>query len=293
MMPQYPVYIPSKGRADSRLTMKVLDRMRVPYRVVVEEQELEAYAAVIDRSRLLVLDPAYKRAYDCCDEFGLLKSTGSGPARNFIWDHAVSEGHAWHWIMDDNIRSFVRLNRGQLRYLGDGTGFRVIEDFCARYLNVAMAGLHYKFFISASHRHKPYKLNTRIYSCNLIRNDVPYRWRARYNEDTDLSLRMLKDGWCTVLFACFLQWKTATQVLKGGNTDEIYKGGDTLPKSRMLVKLHPDVARLVMRYGRAHHHVDYRGFTHALVRRPDAVVRVGVNDYGLREVPRARRIQNG
>jgi len=28
----------------------------------------------------------------------------------------------------------------------------------------------------------------------LIRNDIPYRWRAKYNEDTDLSLRVLKDG---------------------------------------------------------------------------------------------------
>jgi len=44
----------------------------------------------------------------------------------------------------------------------------------------------------------------------LIRNDVPYRWRGRYNEDTDLSLRMLKDRWCTIQFNAFLQGKAAT-----------------------------------------------------------------------------------
>ena len=62
----------------------------------------------------------------------------------------------------------------------------------------------------------PFTLNTRIYSCNLIKNSVRFRWRGRYNEDTDLSLRMLKAGLCTDLFNAFLQDKETTLTMRGG-----------------------------------------------------------------------------
>lgn len=111
-------------------------------------------------------------------------------------------------------------------------------------------------------------MNTRIYSCNLIRNDTPYRWRGRYNEDTDISLRMLKDGWCTVQFNAFLQEKIKTQTLKGGNTGEFYAKEGTGPKSEMQVAMHPDVSRIVYKFGRIHHQVDYTWFkNHKLIRK--------------------------
>jgi hypothetical protein len=283
--PRFPVYIPSKGRADTRMTMKALERMRVPYRVVVEAQEHAAYAAVIDPSHLLVLDPAYQLNYETCDSFGLTKPVGSGAARNFIWDHAVSEGHAWHWIMDDNIQYFSRTNHNMKIPVSDGTIFRCMEDFCLRYLNVAMAGPHYEMFLSRKERVPPFVANTRIYSCNLIRNDVPFRWRGRLNEDTELSLRMLKAGWCTILFNAFLQKKMVTQKVRGGNTDAFYAKDGTLPKAQMLAALHPDVTEIVWRFNRWHHYVDYRPFRkNKLIRRPDVAVPEGVNDYGMRRV---------
>ena len=55
---------------------------------------------------------------------------------------------------------------------------------------------------------------------------MQYGWRGRYNEDTDLSLRALKDGWCTVLFNAFLIGKVTTMRMKGGNTDNVYTDGD-------------------------------------------------------------------
>lgn len=45
----------------------------------------------------------------------------------------------------------------------------------------------------------------------------------RPNEDTDLSFRALKDGYCTILFNAFLCDKAQTMTMKGGNTDELYK----------------------------------------------------------------------
>jgi len=285
MLPSHPVYIVSKGRADSRLTSKALERMGVPYRIVVEEQERDAYTAVIDPAKILVLDPAYQRDYDTCDDLGDTKSKGPGPARNFVWDHAVDSGSPWHWVLDDNIRSFYRLHDNRKVQVWNPSYFCAMEDFTSRYENVAMAGPHYQTFRPKLAPCPPFVANTRIYSCNLIRNDAPFRWRGRYNEDTDLSLRMLKAGYCTVLFNAFLQDKSPTQELTGGNTDEFYAVEGTLAKSQMQVALHPDVSRLVWRFNRWHHHVDYRRFkANRLIRKPGLVIPEGTNEYGMKLV---------
>jgi hypothetical protein len=274
--PQFPLYIPSKSRADSRKTVLTLERMNVPFHVVIEEQQYADYAAVIDPAKLLILDPAYQRNYDTFDDLGLTKSVGPGAARNFIWDHSIAAGYAWHWVMDDNINGFFRLHENRKILCGDGTPFRAMEDFCLRYENVAMAGPNYFMFAPRKFKMPPFITNTRIYSCNLIRNDVPFRWRGRYNEDTDLSLRMLKAGWCTIQFNAFLQKKLNTQQVKGGNTEAFYAGEGTYPKSKMQVDMHPDVSRMVWKFGRCHHHVDYRPFRKNKLRlRPDAVIPAG------------------
>jgi hypothetical protein len=285
MNPKHPVYIVSKGRWESRLTSKSFEAMQVPYFIVVEEQEYEKYASVIAPEKILILDKQYLRDYDTCDKLGDSLGVGPGAARNFCWEHSISIGASWHWVLDDNIDGFCRLNRNERHEVTSGTIFRIAEDFVERYENVSQAGFEYRFFAGGSRRKKPpFRLNTRIYSCILNRNDVPYRWRGRYNEDTDLSLRMLKDGWCTVLFQCFLQNKAATQTIKGGNTAEFYEKEGTLPKSQMLVDLHPDVSRLAFRYGRHHHHVDYSSFQKNQLVRKEGIFPQGINNYGMKLV---------
>jgi hypothetical protein len=259
-----------------------LDAMGVPYNVIVEAQELDAYAAVIPKDRLLVLDPNYQENYDPCDEHGRTKSTGSGPARNFAWDHAAASGAAYHWVVDDNIKGFFRLNDNLKVPVSDGTILRCMEDFVLRYKNVTMAGPNYFMFASRKAKMPPVVFNTRVFSCNLIRTGAPYRWRCRYNEDLDLSLRMLKAGWCTILFNAFLQYKLPTQTIRGGNTDALYKPEGTLPKSQMIARLHPDVARVSWRFGRWHHHVDYSRFAGNKLVCVGIDIPAGVDNYGMK-----------
>jgi hypothetical protein len=73
MNPQFPIYIVSKGRADSRMTVKVLESMGVPFHIVVEEQERAAYAAVIARPRFSFSIPTTRS--------DMTRSTRSGIAR--------------------------------------------------------------------------------------------------------------------------------------------------------------------------------------------------------------------
>lgn len=282
VMPQFPVYIPSKGRHDTRLTVKALEVLGVRYRIIVEQHQYADYASVIDPANILVLDPEYLRRYETLDDLGDSKSKGPGAARNFAWDHSIASGAEYHWVMDDNIVRFYRFHENQQIPVHSPAVLRCMEDFVLRYRNIAMAGPNYFMFAKRRDLIPPFILNTRIYSCNLIRNDVPFRWRGRYNEDTDLSLCMLKAGWCTVQFNAFLQGKKPTQTTKGGNTADFYEKEGTAPKSKMLVEaMHPDLARVTFRFGRVHHHVDYKGFKQRLWLRPGVVVADTPDEYGL------------
>jgi TET-Associated Glycosyltransferase len=269
MNPRYPVYVISKGRWESRLTVKALERMNVPHSVVIEPQEFKQYASVMDPAKLLTLP------------FSNL-SQGSIPARNWVWKHAIYTGAERHWILDDNIRQFCRLYDNVKAESLSGSVFRAAEDFVDRYENVALAGFQYWMFIPKRDKVPPFRLNTRIYSCILIKNDLPYRWRGRYNEDTDLSLRALKDGWCTILFYAFFCEKMATMTMKGGNTQELYRDDGRLKMAESLVEQHPDVAKITRKWGRWQHQVDYRPFKkNRLILKEGVIIPDGVNNYGM------------
>jgi hypothetical protein len=267
--PRFPVYIPSKGRADWAHTTHTLDRIRVPWLMVVEEPQWRDYRRRYPAERLLVLPHEYQDAYDTCDDLGDEFPKGAGPARNFAWEHAKAEGHEWHWLMDDNIREFCYFNNNAITAAGDSMILAAMEDFCLRYENVGMAGPQYETFVAARERRtRPFTLNTRIFSCNLIRNDIEPRWHGRFNEDLMLSIAVLRAGWCTVLFDTMLQEKSTTQRTPGGYTTE-YKRLSTLPKSQLAVRKHGDIVRLVWRYGRWHHAADFSEFkTMHLIRKP-------------------------
>jgi hypothetical protein len=273
MLPQFPIYLPTKGRHSVRLTSKYLSYLKIPHHLVVEEQEANLYREAIKGNaypKVVVLDRKYQDEYDTFDTLGDTKSKGPGPARNFAWDHSISEGHKWHWVMDDNLRSFRRTHKNRQIKVSDGSIFRAMEDFSLRYINLYMAGPQYMMFLPSKYKRKPVVFNTRIYSCNLIRNDIPYRWRGRYNEDTDISLRILKDGFCTAQFNAFLQEKTVTQAMKGGNSSEFYDKEGTYNKTKMQCDMHPDVSKMMHRWGRIHHFVDYEPFkANKLIRRED------------------------
>jgi hypothetical protein len=258
--------------------------MGVPHYIVVERAEYEEYLLQCD-AEILILPECYLNSYDTCDDLGDSKSKGPGAARNFCIDHSRVAGFDRHWVMDDNLDAFHYLNRNQKYEVKSGATLAAAEDFTERYVNVPVSGLNYYSFCKKTDKVPPFITNTRIYSCLLIQNDSGYRWRGRYNEDTDLSLRVLKDGFCTIQFNAFLCGKVTTQRMRGGNSKEFYDSEGTKPKSQMLEDLHPDVARVVWRFNRWHHHVNYKPFrSNKLIKRDNIKIYSGVNNYGLKLV---------
>lgn len=274
---RYPVCIPSKGRADVQKTGKALDRMGVSFRFFVEEHEYDEYVKHLGEQRVVKMP------------FSNL-GQGSIPARNFIWEWAKSNGYKRHWTVDDNITSFARMTNNRRLVVRGGAFFNAMEDFVDRYENIVMAGPHHKGFVpDRTADVGPYLLNSRVYSCILLDTSLPHRWRGRYNEDTDLSLRLLKDGYCTLLFRALLMDKGTTvgvrnaKPMKGGNTDNVYNTGDhRLAFAQSLKDQHPDVVEVVWKFNRWHHQVDYSPFKdNAPVLRASVVPTAAPNDYGM------------
>lgn len=275
---RYPVCIPSKGRWDVQTTGHRLDEMGISYRFFVEETEAEQYVAALGESRVVVM-PFH--------DLG----RGSIPARNFIWEWAKERGHKRHWILDDNLGTFARLTNNRRAHCRSGAIFRAMEDFVDRYENVALAGPHDRGFVDEKTPNvTPVLWNSRVYSCILADTSLMERWRGRYNEDTDLSLRVLKSGKCTALFRAFLMRKATTtsgargKPMKGGNTDNVYNTGDHRKAfAESLREQHPDVTEVVWRFNRWHHHVDYRPFAGNTPQlRAGVTPTLPPNEYGLR-----------
>ena len=294
--PKSPVYIISKGRHETMITSRSLSRMKVPHYIAIEPQDEKNYEAALDnfniRDYVTLLIAPFSNHGD-----------GPGRARNWCWDHAISIGSEKHWVLDDNISDFYRLHQNLRIRVESGVIFKAAEDFIDRYENVPISGFQYRFFIAPNQSYPPFVTNTRIYSTLLIDNKCKHRWRGRYNEDTDICLRVLKDGDCTIQFNAFLQGKAATQTVKGGNTEEFYHKEGTLEKekwrdgtlnpvgtvnkSQMLVDMHPDVARMVWKYDRWHHYVNYEPFKATALRfKPgiDISEFPKVNNYGMKLV---------
>lgn len=228
----YPIYIPSKGRADKCLTARALDDEGTPFRIVVEPQERKSYADAYGEARVLVLP---------------FSDRGLVPVRNWIKDHATEEGYLRHWQLDDDLTSLKQCAKGGRVKREFRPLLASSEAFVDRYENVAIAGLK-----SAAYGHQtkvPFKTNQQVYGCVLVLNDLPYRWRGLRGEDTDFSLQVLSGGWCTILFEAFQFDTVSSGTMSGGNTDG-YEGDGRLERARELQRRWPKLIKIRRTHGR-------------------------------------------
>lgn len=275
MKPRYPVFIPSKGRADRLLTAKLFTRDEVPFKIVVEPNEVPAYARHWGEESLLVLPENNK---------GLVYS------RNWIKRHSTALGHERHWQFDDDIKRMIRLHKGARLKCPTGTALAIAEDFTDRYENVALTSFNSWFFVPVSGTHandwKPFVLNTRCYTVFLVSNALPNYWRGRYNEDTDMSLQVLAAGMCTILFNAFLIDTPTTMAAPGGQMVSAagsYQGDGRLKMARDLEREWPGVVSVKRKFRRAQHEVKslWQKFDTPLRLKPGVKFSKEPDNYGL------------
>jgi hypothetical protein len=249
--PKYPVYIISKGRWEKPLTAKHFEMAGIPYLIAVEPSEYDNYCKSLGKNRVLKLP---------FSNLGL----GSYPARNYCWEHSMQMGHKKHFIFDDNIRGFCKwVNSKKKQYDDISQALQYVASYSDTH-DVDICGYEYRYMCMKPPK-APFKSNVHVYSAMLIKNDLPYRWRLKYNEDVDLCLQVLHNGGSTASCVYYLTNKVSTTAkMKGGNQDELYKGNDPakkLLKAKMLEAVWPQYAKTVIRFNRIHHFVDWKVFS--------------------------------
>ena len=151
------------------------------------------------------------------NDFVLLDANDKGVAyvRNFCLEHARSNGHEYHWQLDDNIKKFMTCLDGNTKTANPYKSFRYIEAEVAKYSNVAAACFSHQAF-AWSNWHRDVAVNQMMYCCMLIRTSVRARFKHGTAEDVDFSVRMLMEGWCTIQFWRHLIMKPQSGSQRGG-----------------------------------------------------------------------------
>lgn len=251
---EYPIYIISKGRAYNPLTAKIFEKAKLNYYIAVEPQEEQEYINALSKNRVLVLP---------FSNLGL----GSYPARNFCWEHAKALGYKYHWLFDDNITNFAKWVNGKRSKWDDINSALLYVEQNANKTNIDISGFEEPNFVVKVPK-RPFKYNCHVYSAMLIKNNLPYRWRLKYNEDIDLCLQVLHNGGSTSSCIYYMADKVSTaNKMKGGNQDELYKGNNpkkNLLKAKMIEAVWPQYSKTVIRFGRHHHLIDWKVFKNKL-----------------------------
>ena len=249
-MSNFPIYIISKGRAYNPLTAKNFLREGLDFYIAVEPQEYNDYVTAVGEKYVLKLP------------FSNL-GVGSYPARNFCWEHSKLNGFEYHWLFDDNITNWAKWIDGKRKKWNDiNTALKFVEVLTEKH-KIDILGFEEPNFVVKPPK-KPFKFNCHVYSAMLIKNNLPYRWRLKYNEDVDLCLQVLHNGGTTASCVYYMADKVSTAMkMKGGKQTELYKGNSpikNLLKAKTLEAVWPQYAKTVIRFGRHHHLIDWKIF---------------------------------
>ncbi len=240
-MNRYPIYIPSRGRAGTATTPRLLEKWGLDYRIVVEKKEADEYEAFFP-GRVLSLPGS---------DYGHVNV-----ARSFCKTNARLEGHAYHWQIDDDMTRIYQHAKGVRTSENVELVFRRIEKFVDLYQNVGLVGISSSNFLK--NKVKEYQVNTYAYGVMLVKSDAPYEYQPRVT-DLDYNLGLLFAGFCTVRFDCFAFSTPTMSSRPGGCTD--------LPREEFIkntLKRWPDIIPGITKKGDAKGKVKVRLNTNAI-----------------------------
>lgn len=266
---KYPIYVLSYKRHNDTdgKTCNWLEEMKIPYIVVVEEDQKEDYEKWLEGKggwgKVKVMPPEWKEKQQKKGNFGSI------PVRNYI--HHINlqkqnKQNKKYWLLDDNIGGYKWVDLYTKVNCNSPLVFRMVEDWSDNIKNMYLCGHQYSSFVPEIDMKQKVLYGTRVFSSMLISCRIPVIdesndiWRGKYNEDVDLSLRLLTSGLPTANFCNITSMKSASGSCGGGNTDEIYtqdaedkRGGKV--KTDEIVKRWPQYVREVKRFGRPHHDI--------------------------------------
>lgn len=223
-----PIFIPSKGRAGSAKCIAKLLEEGVPFFIVVEPAEAEAYRLAYAKAQFLILEK---------------NNAGIAHVRNFILAYVREKGFRWFWQLDDDIN--------MMGYVKEKKVFKTPFLFVLRealaVLNeipgLAIGALEYQQFAWSAT--KNFAMNSYCDTAVVINVERTklLQYRPDVKEDRDFVLQALSLGLSSARSTrfCFRAPKNGSNA--GGLHDE-YKAGLERSWSDNMIRLWPGICSL-------------------------------------------------
>jgi hypothetical protein len=207
---------------------------------------------------------------DLLDNFGV-ETMGSGavPVRNATRRISQERGELRHWQFDDDYTAFYSItkqNDAPKHLRLDGEAFQKRLSLLSAFAH--KAGLvNCGFAVGADARpDRVFKFSRRVFNAHNMPSDPELFtvWRGRMNDDLINAIESWRRG-KVELSLNFMQISMRdSQSEKGGNT-EIYQESGTVRKTAYAVMIAPNAVKLVIKYGRYHHRVNWQNVCPKLV----------------------------
>lgn len=207
-MSLWPIFIPSKGRAATGGLFPLLANESIRATIVVEPQEVAEYRVMQPFHAVLSLPQA---------------GQGIAYSRAFTLNHAKEQGHAWFWMMDDDVRSFHKVVNKRTPKCPAREALLGAQAFAAD-PKVGQVALEYaQLAWSAA---KPTRRNSYCDVVVGVRTELAPKvmYRKTGKEDRDFSLQTLAAGWDT-LRACHFAFAAPANGSNAGGLHAEYAAG--------------------------------------------------------------------
>lgn len=196
---QHKIYIPSKGRPESR-TAKSLTDQNIPFKIFVESQDYKDYVSNWGEDSVIDLGG---NDYGCASY-----------SRSAIKKYSIDQGEDWHWQLDDDISKHYEVIDGKNVKKPTDEIFTKVEEFKNQYTNIGIIGLSSSAFNKLSG--KDYSVNAFAFGNVLVNNHTDCWWEMNTVEDLDYTLQCLTKNLCTVRFFKYAFDLVSTGYNKGG-----------------------------------------------------------------------------
>jgi len=203
-----PVFIPSKGRAGQSGTWDKLTECKIPYTVVVEPQDYDAYCRHHPPSSVVCL-PSDNR--------------GVHFARNYILE-ALAPLEGWYWCIDDDVQVFYGVR--VVAHEGGREPSQIVEEIDILTMmdlanprdallvqpDTCLIGIEYECFLRQLKPHlNPYMIDSYANVCVCLNKALlprkgvsqePLRYRWPIREDYDMCLQIIAGGKHVFRYRC-------------------------------------------------------------------------------------------
>lgn len=230
---KYPIYIPSLGRADNQLTVKLLLANGITnFYVIVEHNEKAEYEMRLEQQHSISIG-RYNVLTLPKSNYGT-----SSPARNYAIAHSRKNGFRKHWQLDDDITKIYAHKKGKIAHQNVIDIMHQVEELDEEH-HSSITGINTSASF-LSQNEKDFNFNGSLTSIYLITNDS-FKFRGTMLVDMDYQLQVLRVGKTTLRCNNFaFIFKTPLKA-KGGYYDIYSNDKKRMAALNEFFKNNPDV----------------------------------------------------